>query len=221
MVSSFSYPSFKQFDVTRRMKYVYIARHPADAGADPVDPPTMLLRHVHLLRARTARCCGWAASCAGRAPRRRRRAGRALPRLRNAYLRRARHRRWVSRNAPAASEVAAEPEAGRIDSPRRARRCTEIAEPIVAPRPALPANIDWGPLREAVAACTACDLCKTRTQTVFGVGNTERNGWSSAKRRAPKKTARASPSSAAPASCSTRCCSPSACRARPCSSPTS
>jgi DNA polymerase len=36
----------------------------------------------------------------------------------------------------------------------------------------LPADIDWDPLREAVAACTACDLCKTRTQTVFGVGNT-------------------------------------------------
>jgi DNA polymerase len=39
------------------------------------------------------------------------------------------------------------------------------------PFPAPPAA-DWQLLRERVAACTACDLCKTRTQTVFGVGNT-------------------------------------------------
>jgi uracil-DNA glycosylase len=31
--------------------------------------------------------------------------------------------------------------------------------------------MDWPALREAVAACTACKLCKARTQTVFGVGN--------------------------------------------------
>lgn len=30
---------------------------------------------------------------------------------------------------------------------------------------------DWSTLQSAVAACTACDLHKTRTQTVFGVGN--------------------------------------------------
>lgn len=30
---------------------------------------------------------------------------------------------------------------------------------------------DWGSLRAAVVACTACGLEKTRTQTVFGVGN--------------------------------------------------
>ena len=29
----------------------------------------------------------------------------------------------------------------------------------------------WEPLREAVAACTRCELAKSRTQTVFGVGN--------------------------------------------------
>ncbi len=51
-----------------------------------------------------------------------------------------------------------------------------------APRQAVPAPLppealtDWGVLRERVAACTACDLCKTRTQTVFGVGNT-RADW--------------------------------------------
>jgi DNA polymerase len=31
--------------------------------------------------------------------------------------------------------------------------------------------MDWPELRSAVAACTACGLCKTRTQTVFGVGH--------------------------------------------------
>lgn len=32
--------------------------------------------------------------------------------------------------------------------------------------------IDWDSLRNKVAACTACELCKTRTNVVFGVGNT-------------------------------------------------
>jgi DNA polymerase len=31
--------------------------------------------------------------------------------------------------------------------------------------------MDWSELRHAVAACTACSLCTTRKQTVFGVGN--------------------------------------------------
>jgi uracil-DNA glycosylase family 4 len=31
--------------------------------------------------------------------------------------------------------------------------------------------LDWPALREAVAACTACRLCESRRQTVFGVGN--------------------------------------------------
>ncbi|HEY1102546.1 MAG TPA: uracil-DNA glycosylase [Burkholderiaceae bacterium] len=54
-----------------------------------------------------------------------------------------------------------------------------------APRPAVPsvpsaaiapvaaaqiARLDWPGLQQAVAACQACGLCKTRTQTVFGVG---------------------------------------------------
>lgn len=30
---------------------------------------------------------------------------------------------------------------------------------------------DWQHLQQQVAACHACELCKTRTQTVFGVGN--------------------------------------------------
>ena len=31
--------------------------------------------------------------------------------------------------------------------------------------------VAWAPLREAVSGCTRCDLHRTRTQTVFGVGN--------------------------------------------------
>jgi len=41
----------------------------------------------------------------------------------------------------------------------------------VAGAPAPQNGLDWEPLREAVAACTACGLCRTRTQTVFEAGN--------------------------------------------------
>jgi len=33
------------------------------------------------------------------------------------------------------------------------------------------AAMDWPALRDAVAACTACGLCRSRRQTVFGVGH--------------------------------------------------
>jgi len=38
-------------------------------------------------------------------------------------------------------------------------------------RAAAIATLPWPALREAVAACTACGLCQSRRQTVFGVGN--------------------------------------------------
>ena len=39
--------------------------------------------------------------------------------------------------------------------------------------PASPVSaLDWPALRDAVVACTACKLCESRRQTVFGVGNT-------------------------------------------------
>jgi uracil-DNA glycosylase family 4 len=34
-------------------------------------------------------------------------------------------------------------------------------------------NLDWPELREAVATCTRCPLHQSRTQSVFGVGNTD------------------------------------------------
>jgi DNA polymerase len=39
------------------------------------------------------------------------------------------------------------------------------------PRPRDAAAIEWDTLRAEVAACRACALCETRSQTVFGVGN--------------------------------------------------
>ncbi len=38
------------------------------------------------------------------------------------------------------------------------------------------ARMQWPDLQQAVAACTACALCKTRKNTVFGVGD-ERADW--------------------------------------------
>ncbi|MDX1516481.1 MAG: uracil-DNA glycosylase [Woeseiaceae bacterium] len=35
------------------------------------------------------------------------------------------------------------------------------------------AALDWEALERRVAACTRCELCESRTQTVFGVGNRE------------------------------------------------
>jgi DNA polymerase len=45
-----------------------------------------------------------------------------------------------------------------------------------APAPAAPAASGWIELKQAVPACTACGLHKTRTQTVFGVGD-ENADW--------------------------------------------
>jgi DNA polymerase len=41
-----------------------------------------------------------------------------------------------------------------------------------APRASAPVSPDWERLRAEVAACTRCALHRTRTQTVFGVGDT-------------------------------------------------
>ena len=83
--------------------------------------------------------------------------------LRNAYLDALGIDRWLPRDAP-------EP----VPAPFVATSMAAAVSPaMVARAPApLPPGIDWGPLRERVAGCTLCDLCKTRTRTVFGVGNT-------------------------------------------------
>lgn len=96
--------------------------------------------------------------------------------LRNAYLDALGIDRWVPRGAV---EEALEIPVAR-SSPAVSPRIETAArpsspDPRVAP-PSLyqrgPIAEDWPGLREQVAACTACDqLCRTRTQTVFGVGN--------------------------------------------------
>jgi len=47
---------------------------------------------------------------------------------------------------------------------------------VAAERSARPGGVealDWSALRAAVAGCTACGLCRGRTNTVFGVGHTQ------------------------------------------------
>jgi uracil-DNA glycosylase len=44
-------------------------------------------------------------------------------------------------------------------------------DPVLAERAAHIATLAWGPLQDAVASCTACGLCESRRQTVFGVGH--------------------------------------------------
>lgn len=59
-----------------------------------------------------------------------------------------------------------------------ARPATRAAEPVAPPSvtrvlPAEIAGLDWEALEQAVAACQACGLCKSRKNTVFGVGATQ------------------------------------------------
>jgi DNA polymerase len=48
---------------------------------------------------------------------------------------------------------------------------TPATEPPAKAASAATAALDWPQLRAAVASCTACMLCESRTQTVFGVGH--------------------------------------------------
>jgi uracil-DNA glycosylase family 4 len=50
------------------------------------------------------------------------------------------------------------------------------SEPVAEERIARIARMEWPELKEAVATCEACALCKTRKNTVFGVGD-ERAEW--------------------------------------------
>jgi uracil-DNA glycosylase len=48
-----------------------------------------------------------------------------------------------------------------------------LSDPLLAERAATIATLGWGPLQDAVASCTACGLCESRRQTVFGVGHAQ------------------------------------------------
>jgi uracil-DNA glycosylase len=100
--------------------------------------------------------------------------------LRNAYLDVLGIDRWVPKGAVEVVEPALQVPAPDTRSPAPA--ATESPVPLrvagTATRVATPAYQrgplaeDWPALREQVAACTACEqLCTSRTQTVFGVGN--------------------------------------------------
>jgi len=76
---------------------------------------------------------------------------------------------WVRRNMPSQGLVNESAEPAATLEPVTAVSLTEEALPVPAPgNAALP---DWGLLRQQVSNCTACELHKTRTHTVFGVGN--------------------------------------------------
>lgn len=68
--------------------------------------------------------------------------------------------------AASASTVVEPPARPRAAAPQRppATSGTVSVDPDIA-------TLDWAALRERVAACRACRLCESRTQTVFGVGH--------------------------------------------------
>jgi DNA polymerase len=83
--------------------------------------------------------------------------------------------------APASAPAA---EVARAPAPVAARPTTTIAaaaatlqdtlsDPLLAERAATIATLAWGPLHDAVASCTACGLCESRRQTVFGTGHAQ------------------------------------------------
>ncbi len=88
--------------------------------------------------------------------------------VRAAYLEALGIDRWVVRQEPAAMPtVVASP------VPKRAGPPLQAAPASVSPEAVQRAvqTTDWPGLREQVAACMRCEISRTRTQTVFGVGN--------------------------------------------------
>lgn len=63
------------------------------------------------------------------------------------------------------------PAATPLAPPASTGRGPESSAPGDAARREAIATMDWPALRESVAACTACGLCRERRQTVFGVGH--------------------------------------------------
>ncbi|MEW6294437.1 MAG: uracil-DNA glycosylase [Pseudomonadota bacterium] len=59
--------------------------------------------------------------------------------------------------------------------PKKKRGAAPAAESAVPvdPRTAAIAAMGWDELKQAVAGCTACELCQTRKQAVLGVGDVE------------------------------------------------
>lgn len=97
---------------------------------------------------------------------------------------------WAAPERPAVADAppadVPAPPASVASAPLRARPAVHeppaAALPAPAPSPAPPGDderrrhidgLDWPGLRSAVAACQACGLCRSRQQTVFGVGHAQ------------------------------------------------
>ncbi|MBI5333434.1 MAG: uracil-DNA glycosylase [Burkholderiales bacterium] len=139
------------------------AAHPAgdDAGGRPADRPTDAAADPAADPAAAGPAGGPAGSAATRP------AGSPLPAAHPAADTSA------GDHATAPAMSAAGPPAA--FSPQRGAAPISASAP-TGTRPAGIGQMDWPALRQAVAGCTACDLCRSRTQTVFGVGN-ERAHW--------------------------------------------
>lgn len=87
----------------------------------------------------------------------------ASARSRQAYLKTLGIDRWILR----------EPDCGSLQSENPLPTAQESVEPESKTSSVEPPTqkLDWVPLRQQVAACTRCELHRSRTQTVFGVGN--------------------------------------------------
>jgi len=89
--------------------------------------------------------------------------------LRRQYLDAMGIQNWVGRDA------APEPDVAQDQPATMAPQVT--TEPVAESKPSQPrardgiSSLDWDGLRARVEACKSCELHKTRTQTVFGVGN--------------------------------------------------
>ena len=88
----------------------------------------------------------------------------------------------VARAPAPAPEIARAPAAPPVRPPARATTTIAAAaaavqqtlsDPVFAERAAHIATLTWGPLQDAVASCTACSLCESRRQTVFGTGHAQ------------------------------------------------
>jgi uracil-DNA glycosylase len=79
--------------------------------------------------------------------------------------------RWLLRAAP--DTVTAASPALAVHDPSVKEPSGTAASRVAEDREAGILMMDWPSLEAAVAGCTACGLCKTRTTTVFGVGDQE------------------------------------------------
>lgn len=80
--------------------------------------------------------------------------------------------RWRLRGrGVVAAPAVAEPRSGYAVPSQSERSAGEPATLALDERAARVATLDWAALKSAVAGCTDCPLCKTRTHTVFGVGD--------------------------------------------------